>query len=188
MNTVDREFVLSNIRSIKKQLSEIEELIEADERENLANDTSYTIKTEKAAEILGIHRSSLNRVAQAGLIPYRRRPTRGGGRGGMYLFSGKDLAEAKPYIHELVTEAREILARRKQNEGEEEPHFISLAAAARRYNTTVSTIIRLIQQGRVEQQMKEEYGRKFIYVNKDSLEATMKEMQEEEEEEATLVH
>lgn len=82
----------------------------ADEERNEEPGAKRRIPTRQAAEILGIHPTNLTRVAQVRLIPADRKQGRGGGRGGAYLFSGKELAEAKPHIHDLVREARRLLS------------------------------------------------------------------------------
>lgn len=80
-----------------------------DEEIEPERDSRRRLSTRHAAEILGIHPTNLTRIAQVNLIQHDRVVGRGGGRGGSYRFSGKEIAEAKPRIQELVKEARRLL-------------------------------------------------------------------------------
>lgn len=137
--------LLEEISEIERRLEVLKGLIasgatEPDPSEVLGR---RTLGIKQAAEILGIHQNSVHRVAQAGLIPHDRFQGWGGGRGGQYRFSAQELAEAKPYISELVSKARRLLS-------VDPDKFVSLQHAIDSTGLTERVIMRLIETEKVE--------------------------------------
>jgi DNA-binding transcriptional MerR regulator len=137
--------LLEEISEIERRLEVVKGLIasgatEPDPGEILGR---RTLSIKQAAEILGIHQNSVHRVAQAGLIPHDRFQGWGGGRGGQYRFSAQELAEAKPYISELVSKARRLLSVDPEK-------FVSLQHAVDATGLTERVITRLVETEKVE--------------------------------------
>lgn len=137
--------LLEEITEIERKLEVLKGLIASGAAEPNPEEvlTRRTLSINQAAEILGIHRNSLHRVAQSGLIPHDRSQGWGGGKGGQYLFSAQELADAKPRISELVSKARRLLTVDPEK-------FVSLQQAVNNTGLTVRVIERLIDTEKVE--------------------------------------
>lgn len=99
-----------------------------------------TITTARAATILGIAQQTVSRLALTGLLPHTK-------KGREYRFSGRELAEAKPRIRELVSQLRIELQKRYDSEPEDA--MLSVSEANELTGLSPRIIVRLAKEGRV---------------------------------------
>lgn len=81
----------SLVARVESLTQAVEELLDREEDEAPSLEDDSLLTSTQAAALLGIHRSLVSRLARAEYLPAIRRPSRGGGRGGRYLFEAQDL-------------------------------------------------------------------------------------------------
>lgn len=177
-----KEKISASLKEIRVSLEKIEEALSDSGGAGIPDEGSYSITTNEAARMLAIHPSALTRLAKRGLIPSVRRPGRGGGEKGIYLFCRRDLANAQKEIHELVRRVRRIEEAEKfgRDPGPKGPAwlmfrpktrgYLSLADASRHYGLGVAELLRMVREGNLDHRVEEDGTIRRVVVSMSDLE------------------